>query len=159
MWDLIEGKGDIYSKQNCFQSFTLLGFTRSRSHRPVQAPSLLHPGAVDRDTVCHTFAMSSELFFTTGWLLHCFLCFLGLTCYYGVIFHLRVLLFLVSMDLKQRCYLFASLSGASLWRHPAFRQGMEEVYSLTLMSSSCHQRTGLLLTGSLCFRTHKCFHS
>lgn len=61
-----------------------------------------------------------------------FLHFLGLTCYFGVIFHLRVLLFFHLCRSQASLPPFCSFWGWSLWLQPALRQGLGVMCSLAL---------------------------
>lgn len=63
-----------------------------------------------------------------------FLHFLGLTCYFGVIFHLRIFFFFHLCRSQAALPFFIPFLGGSWWLQSALKQGMEVMCSLTLLS-------------------------
>lgn len=130
MWELTEGKGDIYSKQSCFQSFPPLGFAHLCSQLPRQVlqPHWGGPGTPPAKTSpCPPSCSSQQKGSGDGFLL-----FLGLTCYYGVISHLRVLVFLAFVDLQQCCCLCFLVRGL-FWAVVASSQAVEVMCSNSVL--------------------------
>lgn len=88
--------GNSFEGQKCILLNQISYDLSHRAHCPmqVQPGAVARPGCVPqegtKDTVCQALAVSSELFLAAN-------CFLG--CYYGVIFHIWVLLSSTSIGL------------------------------------------------------------